>query len=133
MADALTSVLAIVGLVAAWAYGWTWLDPAIGIVGALVIVHWSWRLIRESGAVLLDAAPDAALAKAIHGRLERGDDRIADLHVWRVGPGHCAAIVSLVSDEPKPVEHYKAELADLRQLSHLTVEVHLCADGRPTS
>ena len=83
MADALTSVLAIAGLLAAWAYGWTWLDPAIGLVGALVIAHWSWRLIRDSGAVLLDAAPDAALEQAIRDRLERGDDRIADLHVWR--------------------------------------------------
>ena len=62
MADALTSVLAIVGLLAAWFYGWTWLDPAIGVVGALVIAHWSWRLIRDAGAVLLDAAPDAELA-----------------------------------------------------------------------
>ena len=100
MADALTSVLAIAGLLAAWVYGWTWLDPAIGLVGALVIAHWSWRLIRDAGAVLLDAAPDAELAAAIRGRLEQGDDRIADLHVWRVGPGHHAAIVSLVSDAP---------------------------------
>jgi cation diffusion facilitator family transporter len=126
MADALTSVLAIVGLLAAWGYGWTWLDPAIGLVGALVIAHWSWRLIRDAGAVLLDAAPDAELATAIRGRLEQGDDRIADLHVWRVGPGHHAAIVSLVSDAPLPVEAYKDRLADLARLSHVTVEVHRC-------
>ena len=126
MADALTSVLAIVGLLAAWGYGWTWLDPAIGLVGALVIAHWSWRLIRDAGAVLLDAAPDAELATAILGRLEQGDDRIADLHVWRVGPGHHAAIVSLVSDAPLPVEAYKDRLADLARLSHVTVEVHRC-------
>jgi cation diffusion facilitator family transporter len=126
MADALTSVLAIAGLLAAWAYGWTWLDPAIGIVGALVIAHWSWRLMRDAGAVLLDAAPDAELATAIRARLEQGDDRIADLHVWRVGPGHHAAIVSLVSDSPLPVEDYKMRLADLGRLSHVTVEVHRC-------
>ena len=126
MADALTSVLAIAGLLAAWAYGWTWLDPAIGLVGALVIAHWSWRLIRDAGAVLLDAASDAELATAIRGRLEEGDDRIADLHVWRVGPGHHAAIVSLVSDAPLPVEAYKDRLADLARLSHVTVEVHRC-------
>jgi cation diffusion facilitator family transporter len=126
LADALTSVLAIAGLVAAWIYGWTWLDPAIGVVGALVIAHWSWRLIRDAGAVLLDASPDAALATAIRGRLERGDDRVADLHVWRVGPGHHAVIVSLVSDAPLPVEDYKMRLADLSQLSHVTVEVHRC-------
>jgi cation diffusion facilitator family transporter len=126
MADALTSVLAIAGLLAAWGYGWTWLDPVIGLVGALVIAHWSWRLIRDAGAVLLDAVPDGELATAIRGRLEQGDDRIADLHVWRVGPGHHAAIVSLVSDAPLPVEAYKDRLADLARLSHVTVEVHRC-------
>jgi cation diffusion facilitator family transporter len=126
VADALTSVLAIVGLLAAWGYGWTWLDPVIGIVGALVIAHWSWGLIRDAGAVLLDATPDGELAAEIRDRLERGDDRIADLHVWRVGPGHHAAIVALVSDAPRPVETYKARLADLARLSHVTVELHRC-------
>ena len=128
MADALTSVLAIMALLVAWSYGWSWADPAIGIVGALVIAHWSWRLIRDSGAVLLDAAPNRALGEAIRNRLEIGHDRLADLHVWRLGPGHHAAIVSLVSDTPQPVEAYKARLADLRGLSHVTVEVLLCND-----
>jgi len=126
MADALTSVLAIAGLVAAWSYGWNWADPVIGVVGALVIAHWAWRLIRDSGAVLLDAASDQPLAAAIRSRLEQGHDRIADLHVWRVGPGHHAAIVALVSDAPLPVEQYKARLADLARLSHVTVEIHHC-------
>jgi cation diffusion facilitator family transporter len=126
LADAFTSVLAIVGLLTAWAYGWTWLDPVIGVVGAAVIAQWSWSLIRASGAVLLDAAPNSALEQAIRDRLEQGDDRIADLHVWRLGPGHHGAIVSLVSDEPAPVQTYKARLADLAHLSHLTVEVHRC-------
>jgi len=79
--------------------------------------------------VLLDATPDAPLAAAIRSRLERADDRIADLHVWRVGPGHHAAIVSLVSDSPQPVAVYKARLADLARLSHVTVEVHRCPDA----
>ena len=126
LADALTSVLAIAGLLAAWAYGWTWLDPAIGIVGALVIARWSWSLIRASGAVLLDAAPNASLEKAIRARLEQDEDRIADLHVWRLGPGHHGAIVSLVSDAPQTVETYKARLRDIANLSHITVEVHRC-------
>jgi len=126
LADAFTSVLAITGLLAAWAYGWTWLDPVIGVVGAVVIAQWSWSLIRASGAVLLDASPNTALQQTIRDRLEQGHDRIADLHVWRLGPGHHGAIVSLVSDEPAPVETYKARLADLAQLSHLTVEVHRC-------
>jgi len=127
LADALTSVLAIAGLLAAWIYGWTWLDPVIGVVGAVVIAHWSWGLIRDSGAVLLDATPNRALADAIRSRLEVGHDRIADLHVWRLGPGHHGAIVSLVSDEPEPVEHYRAKLDGIGQLSHLTIEVHRCA------
>ena len=116
MADALTSVLAIVGLLAAWSCGWAWLDPAIGLVGAVVIAHWSWRLIGAAGAVLFDAAPDAELAAAIRTRLERGEDRIPDLHVWRVGPGHHAAIVSLVSDSPLPVKAYKKHLAGLARV-----------------
>jgi cation diffusion facilitator family transporter len=126
LADALTSVLAIVGLLAARFYGWTFLDPLIGIVGAVVIARWSWGLIRDSGAVLLDAAPNRALAEAIRGKLEIGHDRIADLHVWRLGPGHNAAIVSLVADEPEPVEHYKERLGEIAGLSHVTVEVHRC-------
>jgi cation diffusion facilitator family transporter len=127
LADALTSVLAIVGLLAAWVYGWTWLDPAIGIVGALVIAHWAWRLMRDAGAVLLDAAPHQELGAAIRAELEVGHDRIADLHVWRLGPGHHAAIVSLVSDAPEPVEAYKARVGGIAGLSHVTIEVHRCA------
>jgi len=126
MADALTSVLAIAGLLAAWAYGWTWLDPAVGILGAIVIAHWSWRLIRDAGADLLDAAPDAALVQKIRARLERGHDSISDLHVWRLGPCHHGAIVALVVDHPQPVETYKARLSDIPGLSHVTVEVHQC-------
>ncbi|MGQ0581970.1 MAG: CDF family Co(II)/Ni(II) efflux transporter DmeF [Reyranella sp.] len=126
LADALTSVLAIVGLMAARFYGWTWLDPVIGVVGALVIAHWAWKLIRDAGAVLLDAAPSRHLSAAIRERLEAGHDSIADLHVWRLGPGHHAAIVSLVSDAPEPVDAYKARLAGIEGLSHVTVEVHRC-------
>ncbi len=129
MADALTSVLAIAGLLAAWAYGWSWADPAIGIVGAAVIALWSWRLIRDAGAVLLDTTPDGHLAPTVRERLETGDDRISDLHVWRLGPGHFAVIISLVSDAPRPVEEYKARLADLSGLSHVTIEVHRCSHG----
>jgi len=126
LADALTSVLAIAGLLAARIYGWSWADPAIGIVGAIVIVRWSIGLIHDAGAALLDAAPNRALDEAIRGRLEAGQDRIADLHVWRLGPGHYGAIVSLVADQPQPVEHYKSLLQGLPQLSHVTVEVHRC-------
>lgn len=126
LADALTSVLAIAGLLAARFYGWTFLDPLIGVVGALVIARWSWGLIRDAGAVLLDAVPNRSIDDAIRARLEVGHDRIADLHVWRLGPGHHGAIVSLVADAPEPVEHYKERLESIEGLSHVTVEVHRC-------
>jgi cation diffusion facilitator family transporter len=124
LADALTSILAIVALLLGRSYGWLWADPLMGIVGALVIVRWSWSLIRETGGVLIDAAPEGGgLADEIRATLERGDERITDLHVWQVGPGHHAAIVSLSSPHPKAPSDYKARLAHLDALSHVTVEV----------
>lgn len=126
LTDALTSVLAIAGLVAGLAYGWTWMDPMIGVLGSIVIAWWALGLLRSAGAVLVDAVPDRGLADAIAARLERGGDRLTDLHLWRVGPGHLAAIVSIVSDAPEPPERYKARIADLPTLSHVTVEVHPC-------
>jgi cation diffusion facilitator family transporter len=127
VADALTSVLAITALVTGRLYGWVWLDPVMGIVGALVIAHWSLSLLRASGAVLLDAVPDAQFAMDIRKRLEVGSDRVTDLHFWRLGPGHNALIASIVSDTPRSPETYKARLAGISaDLSHLTVEVHAC-------
>jgi cation diffusion facilitator family transporter len=126
LADALTSVLAIVALVAGRQYGWTWMDPAMGLVGALVIAHWSVRLLRSSGAVLLDAAVDTRLTAQIKQHLEVGTDRVADLHVWRVGPGHAAVIAALVSDNPMQPDQYKARLRNIHGLSHITIEVHVC-------
>lgn len=134
LADALTSVLAIVGLLAGSLYGWIWMDPLMGIVGAIVIARWSWGLMRDAGAVLIDAVPDRALAEAIRERLEVGGDRVSDLHLWRLGPGHNAAVIALVSDQPRPPEAYKARLATLPHLSHFTVEVNHCrshAKGQP--
>ncbi len=124
LADALTSVLAIAGLLAGRFYGWLWMDALMGIVGAVVIARWSWSLLRGSGAVLLDARADASLAGKVRALLERDGDRIADLHLWRVGPGHMALIVSLVSAKPQAPTLYKARLAALPGLSHVTVEVH---------
>lgn len=124
LADALTSILAIVALLAGRGYGWTWADPAMGVVGALVIARWSWGLIRDSAAVLLDRVPeDEDLPQEIRAAIETGTDRIADLHVWQVGPGHHAAIVSLVSSDPHSPSHYKSRLARIHALSHITVEV----------
>jgi cation diffusion facilitator family transporter len=126
LADALTSVLAIAALVAGRFYGWVWLDPIMGVVGALVIAHWSFRLLRSSGAVLVDVVVDSGLATRIRERLEVGTDRVTDLHLWRVGPGHAALIASVVSDRPQAPEYYKARLAQLEGLSHVTIEVHPC-------
>jgi cation diffusion facilitator family transporter len=126
LADAAVSILAIVGLVAGREFGLVWMDPIMGIVGACVIANWSWGLIRAAGATLLDLLPDKSLADKVKTQLERGDDRVADLHLWRVGPGHCAAVVSIVSDAPAPLADYKARLAHLPGLSHVTIEVLAC-------
>jgi cation diffusion facilitator family transporter len=129
LADALTSVLAIVALTAGRLYGWLWLDPAMGIVGALVIARWSWGLIRDAGGVLLDYVPeDEDLPDEIRAAIEGTGDRITDLHVWRLGPGHHGAIVALTSSDPKPPAHYRDKLTHLHELSHVTVEV-APADG----
>ena len=124
LADALTSILAIAALLVGRSQGWLWADPLMGIVGALVIARWSVGLIRDTGSVLLDRVPDSqTLPDRIRAEIETGADRIADLHVWQVGPGHHAAIVSLVSTAPRPPSHYKERLARLPELSHVTVEV----------
>jgi cation diffusion facilitator family transporter len=126
LADALTSVLAITALLAGRLYGWAWMDPAMGIVGALVIAHWSLGLLRSSGAVLLDTVPDARLAAQLKRSLEQGTDRVADLHLWRLGPGHLGVVASIISDVPQAPDAYKARLAGFAGLSHVTVEVHAC-------
>lgn len=125
-ADAGTSVLAILGILCAWAYGWIWMDPLMGLVGAAVIANWSVGLLRRSGAILLDTVPDPGLPDEIRASLERGGDRVADLHLWRVAPGSMAAIVCIVSDHPLPPEDYKARLSHIAHLAHVTVEVQPC-------
>jgi len=123
MADAAVSVLAIVGLVAGRQLGWVWMDPVMGIVGACVIANWSWGLIRAAGGVLLDMQADRGLAAEIEYRLNIGDDQITDLHVWRVGPGHHAAVVAIASSHPQRPDAYRDRLRGLAGLSHVTVEV----------
>jgi cation diffusion facilitator family transporter len=126
LADALTSVLAIGALLAGRFYGWVWLDPAMGVVGAVIIAHWALGLLCSSGAVLLDTVPDTRLAAQLKRRLEQGGDRVSDLHLWRLGPGHLGMVASVVSDDPKTPDAYKARLAGISGLSHVTVEVHAC-------
>lgn len=124
LADALTSVLAIAALLAGRSYGWLWADPAMGVVGALVIARWSWGLIRDAGRVLLDApAEGAEIRHEIQEALAATGDRIQDLHVWQIGPGHFAAIVSIATAMPRDPRAYKALLAPVHELSHVTVEV----------
>jgi len=128
LADGLTALLAVVALAAGRAYGWVWMDPLMGIVGSLVIARWSYGLIRDTTLVLLDAQASPQLADEIRRAVEAGtDDRVVDLHVWRVGPGHFAAIVSIVSDQPRPTSEIKAVLAHWKELCHVTVEVNACS------
>jgi cation diffusion facilitator family transporter len=129
-ADVVVSVLVIIGLFAARQLGWLWLDPVVGILAATVVAIWSWSLVRAAGAILLDMTPDQVLPRKIAERLERNGDRISDLHVWRVGPGHVSAIVTLVCDRPELPSVYKSKLADLPHLSHLTIEVEQCPGAR---
>lgn len=131
LADALTSLLAIVALLCGRALGWVWMDALMGIVGALVIAKWGLDLIRETGGVLLDGTPDRELETNIRDAIEAdADNRIADLHLWRIGPNRCAAIVALVTHHPRDPEYYKALVRDLHGLAHVTVEVNRCV-GEP--
>ncbi len=123
MADAAVSVLVITGLVLARAFGWLWMDPVAGIVGALVIANWSYGLVRDTGSILLDMTPDRRLADRVRSAVLAEGDQLADLHLWRLGPGHLGAIVSIVSAGGHEAAFYRARLAGLPGLSHLTVEV----------
>ncbi|MCK9635284.1 CDF family Co(II)/Ni(II) efflux transporter DmeF [Methylobacter sp. Wu8] len=131
LADALTSVLAIAALTLGKYYGWRFLDPVMGIIGALIIMQWAYSLVRETSPVLLDESIALKHKLAIMEKIENdADNRISDLHIWRVGPGHFAIIISLVSHDPKAPEYYKdllKEIVGINKLSHITVEVNKCA------
>ena len=127
LADAMTSVLAIVALLAGRFYVLVWMDPAMALVGVCLILSWSVGLTRTAGTVLLDMVPDRRLAGHIRKRLEIDGDRVSDLHLWRLGPGHAGVIASVVSDRPQEPAEYKRRLEDIAGLSHITVEVHHCA------
>ena len=131
MADAAVSLLVVLGLIVGRQFGWAWMDPIMGLVATIVILSWSWTLIRSAGAILLDACPDPGLARKIAARIEQKGDRISDLHLWRVGPGHLAAVISLVSHEPRSPNQYKRRLNGLPGLSHVTIEVERCPGKHP--
>lgn len=122
LADALTSVLAIAALWLGQRYGWNWLDPVMGVVGAVVIVRWAWGLLRATSAVLLDAAPADTPARIV-AALGR-EVEVTDLHVWQIGPGQHAAIVVLHAAQPLSPTAYKARLTGVAGLVHVTLEAH---------
>lgn len=130
VADALTSVLALLALGLGYWRGWRWLDPAAGIIGAVLIIRWAWLLARDTGLVLLDGAGSLPLATTIKSELERdGDTRVSDLHVWRVGTHHYACIISLIASQPKSPAEYRALLAHYPELAHVTIELQRCEDA----
>jgi cation diffusion facilitator family transporter len=127
IADALTSVLALMALAMGMLYGWAFMDPLMGIVGAILISRWAWGLARDSAQVLLDAGDHGEIEKDIRSRIEAdADNEVADLHVWRIAPSGRACILSIVTHDPRPVEHYRALLSPIPGLLHVTVEVNHC-------
>ncbi|NNE88791.1 MAG: CDF family Co(II)/Ni(II) efflux transporter DmeF [Silicimonas sp.] len=127
LADALTSVLAIVALLAGKYVGANWLDPAMGIVGAVLVARWSLGLIRESSQVLLDRQADQDRLRAVRAAVEADStDRVCDLHVWRIGHGIYSAALAVVTDNPKSPQHYKTLMPASLNVVHATVEVHRC-------
>ncbi|MGB5895539.1 MAG: CDF family Co(II)/Ni(II) efflux transporter DmeF [Ignavibacteriaceae bacterium] len=129
MADALTSLLAIIALFTGKMFGWIWMDPIMGIVGALLITRWSYRLLIDTGKILLDRDINQEAVAEIQAKIESdSDNKVSDIHVWRVGSYHLSAIISIVTDYPKPPEYYKTLLADYEELVHVTVEVIKCDD-----
>jgi len=126
LADAFTSLLAIFALVLGKYQGWVWLDPAVALIGCLVIANWALGLLRQSSALLLDQSPEA-LGRSIRGAVEAdADNQVTDLHLWHLAPGKLSAIISLVTDDPKPPRHYKTLLHAFDELVHVTVEVNRC-------
>jgi cation diffusion facilitator family transporter len=123
LADAAVSVLVIVGLLLGRILGWVWMDPAAGMCGVVVIAAWSYGLVRDTGAILLDMNPDREMARRVRAAIEAGGDRLTDLHLWRLGPGHMGAILSVTTANRKEPEHYRRLLRRFAVLSHVTVEV----------
>jgi hypothetical protein len=123
LADAAISVLVIVGLLLARSFGWLWMDPLAGLVGALVIGNWSVGLLRDTAGILLDRIPDGGIAERVRQTVESEGDRVTDLHLWRLGPGHLGAIVSVATSNAREAAHYRRRLAKFADLSHVTVEV----------
>jgi cation diffusion facilitator family transporter len=123
LADAVVSLLVITGLVLARIFGWLWMDPVAGLFGTLVIASWSYGLIRDTSAILLDMVPDQTLALRIRTALEADGDRLHDFHLWRLGPGHLGATISIATWHDRGPYFYREKLSRVHDLSHVTVEV----------
>jgi cation diffusion facilitator family transporter len=130
LADALTSVLAIVALIGGAYAGWRFLDPLVAIAGSVVITHWGIGLCRQSSRQLLDVTPSVENIEKIRTSIERlGDERVIDLHLWEIAPGQSGCIVSLVAESPRSVASYRSTILSAVHVEHLTVEVHRCEGG----
>ena len=123
LADAAVSLMVIAGLVLGWLLGWAWMDPVVGLLGAVVIAVWAYTLIRDTGAILLDMTPDRAMAERMRAIIEADGDRLIDFHLWRLGPGHLGAILSVATRRPRSADYYQSLLRRFRSLSHVTVQV----------
>jgi cation diffusion facilitator family transporter len=123
LADAAVSLLVIIGLLFGRLLGWSWMDPVVGLVGAAVIAAWAYSLVRDTGAVLLDMNPDQRMAERMRAAIETDGDQITDLHLWRLGPGHLGANLSVATREQRGPEYYQTLLKRFRALSHVTVQV----------
>jgi cation diffusion facilitator family transporter len=131
LADALTSVLAIVALLAAKYFGFGWMDPFMGLVGAALVARWSFGLLKTTGAVLLDRSAPETVRAALKAAIERVDgNRVVDLHAWCIGPNLYAAVLTVVTPHPRAPEHYKALLPSELNIVHATVEVHAVGEPR---
>jgi cation diffusion facilitator family transporter len=130
LADTFTALGAVFALTAGYFLKWVWLDPAMGLVGTIVILSWAWTLLRDSGSILLDRVPSSSdLPVVIREGIESdGDSKITDLHIWQVGAGKFAAIISIVAHHPRTPDEYRATLKIHEELVHVTVEVHTCHD-----
>ena len=127
--DMLTSILAIVALLGAAYFGWLWLDPAVGLIGAVVVTWWSIGLLRDGSHMLLDRAAPALMIRRLRHAIEGdSDNRLADLHIWSIGPGIFAAALSVVTHHPKLPDYYKALVPDDLGIRHITIEVNLCKE-----
>jgi Co/Zn/Cd efflux system component len=127
IADAAVSAFVIGCLILAWAFGWLWMDPLAGIIVACVIASWSNCLMRDTGAILLDMNPDRQMAGQIRAAVEAEGDQLTDLPLWRLGPGHIGAIVSVLTSAERNETHFRTKLGRFHSLSHLTIEVREAA------